>query len=66
MKSKYLLLIGAALWCLFTAVNPVFAQITAFTYAGQLNVGGNPANGGYDFVFKSSTPPAPAAASAAP
>jgi len=31
--------------------NNVFAQGTAFTYQGQLQSGGSPANGNYDFTF---------------
>jgi len=44
MKSKSLPLLGVALCSLFTAVNPVFAQGTAFTYNGRLSDGGSPAN----------------------
>ena len=36
---------------LFTAVNPIFAQGTAFTYNGRLSDGGSPANGHYDLTF---------------
>jgi hypothetical protein len=51
MKSRLLLLCGATLcsWCLTT--RSVFAQSTAFTYQGRLNVSGQPANGSYDLVF---------------
>lgn len=52
MKHKYLLLLGAVLASLFTAVNPAAAQGTVFTYQGRLNTDGNPANGLYDFRFK--------------
>jgi hypothetical protein len=31
--------------------NGLLAQGTAFTYQGQLNSGGSPANGNYDFTF---------------
>jgi hypothetical protein len=48
---KTLPLIAAALCCLFTAVNPAFAQGTAFTYQGHLNDGSGPANGTYDIQF---------------
>ena len=48
---KTLLLIAAALCSLFTAVNPAFAQGTAFTYQGRLNNNGSPANGSYDLAF---------------
>ena len=52
MKPKHLLLLGAALCCLFTAVNPVSAQgTTSFTYSGQLFDNGAPANGLYDMEF---------------
>jgi len=51
MKMKYRLLVGTALCSLFTAVNPVSAQGTAFTYQGRLNDGTNPANGTYDLRF---------------
>jgi len=42
MKSKYLLLLGAALCSLFTAVNPLRAQGTAFGYQGRLMPKPNP------------------------
>jgi hypothetical protein len=51
MKSKHLLLLGAALCCLFTAVNPAFAQSNAFTYQGRLSDGGAPVKGATDFTF---------------
>jgi hypothetical protein len=42
----------AALWILTAAVClPVFAQGTAFTYQGQLQNNGGPANGIYNFAF---------------
>ncbi|EEF59926.1 beta strand repeat-containing protein [Pedosphaera parvula] len=52
MKCKSLLLLGAVLASLFTAVTPVVAQGTLFTYQGRLNTSGSPANGLYDFRFK--------------
>ena len=56
MKSKSLLLLGAVLGSLFTAVNPVFAQGTAFTYQGRLTDNGSPASGTYDLpVLRSSS-----------
>ena len=48
MKSLCLSVFGAALCSLFTAVNPVFAQGTAFTYQGRLNDNGSPVSGSYD------------------
>ena len=51
MKSKYLLLLGAALCSLFTTVNPLHAQGTAFGYQGRLTSGTNPADGSYDLTF---------------
>jgi hypothetical protein len=51
MKSVRLFVVGAALCSLFTAINPAFAQGTAFTYQGFLNDGGSPANGSYDLTF---------------
>src|ERR1044071_819958 len=33
------------------AATGLYAQGTAFTYQGRLNVGGTPANGTYDLVF---------------
>jgi len=51
MKSKYLLPLGAALCSLFTAVNPLHAQGTGFTYQGRLTANGGPANGNYDLQF---------------
>src|SRR5262245_32237581 len=32
-------------------VSTCFAQVTAFTYQGRLDEGGNPANGSYDLRF---------------
>jgi Chaperone of endosialidase len=51
MKTKTVFGIGAALCSLFTAVDPAFAQGTAFTYQGRLNDGANPANGTYNLRF---------------
>ena len=51
MKNKFLVPIVAALCCLFTAVNPAFAQGTAFTYQGRLNDNGSSASGVYDLRF---------------
>jgi hypothetical protein len=51
MLSKYLLSLGAALCSLFTAVSPVLAQGTAFTYNGRLNNNGTPVTGAYDLRF---------------
>src|SRR5260221_181087 len=51
MKSKYQFLFWAVFCSLLTCVTPAFAQGTAFTYQGQLNDGGNPANGSYDLTF---------------
>jgi hypothetical protein len=51
MKSKHLLPLGAALCSLFTAVNPLLAQGTGFTYQGRLTDNGSPANGNYDLQF---------------
>jgi len=42
------------LWCVFGALlfaETLQAQGTAFTYQGQLNNGGSPANGSYDMTF---------------
>ena len=58
MKTKNLLLSVTALWSLFTTVNPLFAQGTAFTYQGQLQNNGNLVNGNYDLrllVYNDST-----------
>src|SRR5215469_6750686 len=53
-----LILIGVAAACsLFIAVNPAFAQGTAFTYQGRLNDNGGPANGTYDFRFRLAVDP---------
>ncbi len=42
--------LGVALW--FAALNSVFAQGTAFTYQGLLNINGAAANGTFDLQFK--------------
>jgi hypothetical protein len=52
MKSLRLFALGALLWSALVALNPAFAQGTAFTYQGRLTVSNNPANGNYDFTFK--------------
>ena len=52
MRSKNLLLLGAAIGSLFTAVNPGLAQGSAFTYQGFLTDGGVAANGVYDLEFR--------------
>jgi hypothetical protein len=36
---------------LLTVTNSLLAQGTAFTYQGQLQNNGSPANGNYDFTF---------------
>lgn len=51
MNQKTTVLIGAALCSLFTLVNSALAQGTAFTYQGQLSIGGSPATGSYDLTF---------------
>jgi hypothetical protein len=55
MKTKFAFIRCAALLLLLTTFNvqvsTTFAQGTAFTYQGRLNLGGTPANGTYDFVF---------------
>lgn len=48
MNWKPLLLTAAALSGLLAALNPAFAQGTAFTYQGRLNDAGLPANGLFD------------------
>lgn len=49
---------AAALLLLATINSPTaFAQGTAFTYQGQLNLNGSPANGLYDFTFSLSSNP---------
>jgi len=51
MKSKYLLLLGVALCCLFTAVKPASAQNTVVTYQGRVQSGGNDFTGSGQFKF---------------
>lgn len=51
MKLSSLSVFCAALGSLFTPVNTVIAQGTAFTYQGRLNDGTDPANGIYDLTF---------------
>jgi hypothetical protein len=48
MKKHILFLFSLAL---LTVTNSLIAQGTAFTYQGQLQSGGSPANGNYDFTF---------------
>jgi hypothetical protein len=43
--------LGVALCSWFTALNPVFAQGTAFTYQGSLSLNGAAASGSFDFQF---------------
>ncbi len=49
MNRKTVILV--AVCSLFILINSVLAQGTAFTYQGQLQSGGSPANGNYDFTF---------------
>jgi len=51
MKSTMLFLTSVVLCSVSFGVNPAFAQGTAFTYQGILNVAGNPANGDFDMTF---------------
>jgi hypothetical protein len=51
MKPKHILVLALVLYGLFTVVDNVSAQGTAFTYQGRLNSSGSPANGNYDFTF---------------
>jgi hypothetical protein len=51
MKSKSLLLLGAVLCSLLTALHPEFAQGTAFSYQGRLADNASPANGICDLRF---------------
>ena len=51
MKTKHVLVLALALYGLFTVVDDVSAQGTAFTYQGRLNDSGSPASGNYDFTF---------------
>jgi hypothetical protein len=50
MKTRKLIII-AILGCLAHAGSDTYAQGTAFTYQGQLQSGGIPANGSYDMTF---------------
>jgi hypothetical protein len=45
------LALAAAFGSLLISIRPLFAQGTAFTYQGQLQNNGSPANGNYDFTF---------------
>jgi len=49
--SHFILLAALALPTLHSALPTAQAQDTTFTYQGQLNNGGAPANGSFDFVF---------------
>ena len=53
MRTKYFVqfLIVAALASFGLQLSTVFAQGTAFTYQGQLNDNGSPADGTYDLRF---------------
>ncbi|HZQ46011.1 MAG TPA: hypothetical protein VFC07_03285, partial [Verrucomicrobiae bacterium] len=52
MRPKIPLCLNVIVCCLLGGVNPAMAQgTTAFTYQGQLNVAGSPANGSYDLRF---------------
>jgi trimeric autotransporter adhesin len=66
MKPGNLSLACAAACGLFTAVNPAFAQGTAFTYQGRLNTNGSPANGTYSLTFSLFTASAGGTAVAGP
>jgi len=57
MKMKQLFAVAVALCTLHSALRTAEAQSTAFTYQGQLQNGGNPANGLYDFQFALSNAP---------
>jgi hypothetical protein len=49
--TKTKLIIAFALLSAFSLQLPAFAQGTAFTYQGRLNVAGSPASGSYDLTF---------------
>jgi hypothetical protein len=49
--TKTKLIILSALLCAFSLQSVAFAQGTAFTYQGRLNVSGAPASGSYDLAF---------------
>jgi len=51
MKLKSYFITGTVLCCLLALTPLARAQGTAFMYQGQLNAGGTPANGLYDFEF---------------
>jgi hypothetical protein len=52
MKTKHVLLLALlAFFTLHSALPTASAQGTAFTYQGQLSVGGSPANSNYDLTF---------------
>jgi hypothetical protein len=50
-KSNCLFIALAILSIIISQPSTLHAQGTAFSYQGQLNVGGNPANGLYDVRF---------------
>src|SRR2546423_8510839 len=51
MNNKTLVLISAAMCCLFTTLNSVFAESTLFTYQGMLNTNGAHFSGSAEFQF---------------
>ena len=57
IHSLFIALALVALSALNSQLSTAFAQGTAFTYQGQLNSGGSPANGFYDFQFSLSNAP---------
>jgi hypothetical protein len=57
MKRNVRMFIVLAAFAALIATTPAFAQGTAFTYEGQLQNNGSPANGLYDFQFSLSNAP---------
>src|ERR1035438_9750230 len=51
MKCKTSFIVAVVVWISSLALQPAFAQGTAFTYQGRLNNGTTPANGNYDLTF---------------
>jgi hypothetical protein len=51
MNQKFRFLVAVAVCSLLTANHHARAQGTVFTYQGQLNAAGGPANGSYDLQF---------------
>lgn len=52
MKTKLFAILALTLLCAFNSpLSTAFAQGTAFTYQGQLQNDGSPANGSYDLTF---------------